>query len=751
MKNIKVLLLALVAVVSACTGAEGWKDPSMDIDKRVDKLLKEMTLDEKWSQIQNRFFNPGDRISEVVAGTSWGTTFSLWSDSEQMRPLIDSLRRYVRDSTRLGIPVINSAEGIQGILVNGATIFPHALAQGSTFNPDLIKRMTAACAQEAKALGVDQVLSPVLELARDPRWGRVEETYGEDPFLVADMASAFVKGYQENGVGCTIKHFVAHGSPTGGLNCAGVSGGERELRSLYLPPFQKVIDEADPICVMSSYNAYDGVPITGSGYYLTDLLRGEMGFKGYVYADWGAVERLANYHYVVSDIKEAAAVALEAGVDLNVMEAYYTLPDQVREGKIDEKLIDRAARRILRTKFRLGLFDRDISEAPVGSDVIRSGEHVALSKEISDESAILLENDGILPLDTKKIRRIALLGPNSAQTVFGDYSWPDALAEEGVNLLQGLRQRLPQGVSVRQFDGCDWWSQDGSHIAEAARIAAASDVAIVAVGTRSTFLTRKSLNNTSGEGNDLSSLDLPGRQMDLLKAVKATGTPLIVVLISGKPLAMPWVKDNADAFLVQWYGGEQQGLTLADILLGNVNPSGHLNVSFPRSTGNLPCYYNYIPTDREYYGGHGGTYEAPKERYVFEVPYAVWNFGDGKSYTTFEYRSCTLGKKEYAARGDKIEADIEVENTGDRDGKEVVQLYVRDIISSVATPIQQLKAYDKVLVPAGGKVSVHLEVPIEELSLIDAQMRRRVEPGQFEIQVGGSSDRISFRDTIMVK
>ncbi len=751
MKNIKVLLFVLLAAVSACTGGEGWKNPSMDIDKRVDNLLKEMTLDDKWTQMQNRFFNPGDPIPDVIAGTSWGTMFSLWSDSDQMRPLIDSVRRYVRDSTRLGIPVINSTEGIQGILVNGATIFPHALAQGSTFNPELIRRMTAACAREANALGVDQVLAPVLELARDPRWGRVEETFGEDPFLTGEMACAFVKGYQENGVGCTLKHFVAHGSPTGGLNCAGVSGGERELRSLYLPPFQKVIDEADPICVMSSYNAYDGVPVTGSGYYLTDLLRGEMGFKGYVYSDWGAVERLANYHYVVPDIKEAAAMAIEAGVDLNVMEAYYTVPDQVREGKIDEKLLDRAVRRMLRTKFKLGLFDRDISETPVGSDIIRCGEHVALSKEISDESAILLENDGILPLDTKKIRRIALLGPNSAQTVFGDYSWPDAFADEGVNLLQGLQQRLPQGVSVRQFDGCDWWSQDGSHIAEAARIAAASDVAVVAVGTRSTFLTRKSLNNTSGEGNDLSSLDLPGRQMDLLKAVKATGTPLVVVLISGKPLAMPWVKDNADAFLVQWYGGEQQGLTLADILLGNVNPSGRLNVSFPRSTGNLPCYYNYIPTDREYYGGHGGTFETPKERYVFEVPYAVWNFGDGKSYTTFEYRSCTLGKKEYAARGDKIEADIEVENTGERDGKEVVQLYVRDIISSVATPVQQMKAFDKVMVPAGGKVSVHLEVPIEELSLIDTHMRRRVEPGQFEIQVGGSSDRISFRDTILVK
>lgn len=750
MKKIRALLLVMTAFFSACGGGEGWKDASMDIDRRVENLLKEMTLEEKCAQLQNRFVNPGDPLSEALDGKSWGAVFSLMTDADQCRAFMDSIRRYVRDSTRLGIPVITCAEGIQGILMNGTTIFPHALAQGSTFNPKLIGRMAVACAREAGALGIDQVLSPVLELARDPRWGRVEETYGEDPLLVADMATAFVKGYQENGVGCTLKHFIAHGSPTGGINCAGVSGGERELRSLYLPPFQKVIDEADPVCVMSSYNAYDGVPVSGSKYYLTDLLRGEMGFKGYVYSDWGSVERLADYHFVAADLKEAAAMALEAGVDLNVMAAYYTLPDQVKEGKVDEKLVDKAVRRVLRAKFRLGLFDRVITDTPVGAGIVRSEEHISLSKEISDESAILLENNGILPLDTKKIRRIALLGPNSAQTVFGDYSWPDAFAPEGVNLLQGLQQRLPKGIILRQYDGCDWWSQDGSRIAEAARIAAASDVAIVAVGTRSTFLARKSLYNTSGEGNDLSSLDLPGRQMDLLKAVKATGTPLIVVLISGKPLAMPWVKDNADAFLVQWYGGEQQGLTLADILLGNVNPSGRLNVSFPRSTGNIPCYYNYFPSDREYYGGHGGTYENPKERYVFEIPYAVWNFGDGKGYTTFGYRSCTLDRKEYSA-GDTIKASVEVENTGDRDGKEVVQLYVRDLVSSVATPIMQLKAYEKVMVPAGKKVSVQLEVPVGELSLIDARMRRKVEPGQFEIQVGGASDRISFRDTILVR
>ena len=744
------ILLLWAALFCACQQRADWTDTRLSDDARAEALLKQMTLEEKCAQLQNRFIGDDDNVTAALAGKSWGTFFSLHADTARYRTIATGVRRYLQDSTRLGIPVIACTEGIQGLQIDGCTIFPHALAQGSTFNPTLVGRMADAAADEAAVLGVNQVLSPVLEIARDPRWGRVEETYGEDPYLVAEMALAFVRGYQDKGVACTPKHFLAHGSPTGGLNCASVSGGERELRSLYLYPFEKVIREADPYCIMSCYSSYDGVAVTGSRRYLTDLLRGELGFGGYVYSDWGAVERLYDFHFMAADPDEAARIALDAGVDLNVMTAYYSLQRQVEEGLLEEKLVDRAVRRLLKAKFRLGLFDGKGTPASDPSP-IRSEEHLALSKEIADESAILLENDGILPLDLSRIRRIALLGPNSAQTVFGDYSWTEANAPVGINLYQGLQQRLPAGISLTQMDGCDWWSQDGSRIAEAARIAARSDVAIVAVGSRSSALARSSDHNTAGEGNDLSSLDLPGRQMDLLKAVKATGTPLVVVLISGKPFAMPWVKDNADAFLVQWYGGERQGLSLADILLGLVNPSGRLNVSFPRSTGNLPCFYNYLPTDREYYGGHGGTYEAPRERYVFEPPYAVWNFGAGLSYTTFEYRSCTLDKREYAPAGDVIRAEVEVANTGDRDGKEVVQLYVRDLVSSVATPVQQLKAFKKVEIPAGASTRVQLEVPVEELSLINAQMQRVVEPGAFEIQVGSASDRIHFRDTINIR
>lgn len=320
----------------------------------------------------------------------------------------------------------------------------------------------------------------------------------------------------------------------------------------------------------------------------------------------------------------------------------------------------------------------------------------------------------------------------------------------GVTLYQGLKEVMKNKVKLRQADGCDWWSQKEENIADAVRVVEQSDLAIVAVGTRSTFLGRGPRYSTAGEGFDLSSLELPGKQMELLKAVKATGKPMVVVFISGKPLVMTWAKENADAVLTQWYAGEQQGRSMADILVGNVNPSGRVNVSFPRSTGNTPCFYNYFPTDRVQRFDRPGTYEEPAGHYIFEHPYALWEFGYGLSYTEFSYTDCNLSDSIFSDRG-KLTATIEIENTGKRDGKEVVQLYVRDKISSVATPIKQLKAFKKVLVKAGKKETVTLELPISELALYDARMKHIVEPGEFEIQIGSSSDRIHFNKTIMVK
>ena len=541
----KKILLSLAAV--CCLGGAAaakqplYKNRKAPIERRVEDLLARMTLHEKVLQLQNREAGKLGELEDRFHGESAGTVHEMGHDAAECQRIIGELQEYMFTKTRLGIPALTCVEGIQGVLQNGATLFPHSIAQGSTFNPALIERMTDACGREAAAMGLHQILSPVLDIARELRWGRIEETFGEDPYLIAEMGIGFVRGYQKHRISCMPKHFVAHGTPTGGLNCAQVSGGERELRNLYLYPFARVIAETDPLAVMSCYSAFDGVPVSGSRYYMTDILRGELGFRGFVYSDWGSVDRLKTFHYAVETSADAARQSLMAGIDLNVDSAYQTLEEQVEAGKIDMEYIDTAVRRMLYVKFALGIFDEPYGDAEEVERVVRCADHVALAKEVADESAVLLENNGILPLDLKKYKSIAVVGPNSDQTVYGDYSWVRPDTEEGVTLYQGLKNVLGDAVALRHADGCDWWSQDGSRIAEAVAAVEQSDLAIVAVGTRSTYLGRGPRKSTAGEGFDLSSLELPGRQLDLLKAVKATGKPLVVVFIAGKPLAMPWV------------------------------------------------------------------------------------------------------------------------------------------------------------------------------------------------------------------
>lgn len=728
-----------------------YKNRNAPIPDRVEDLLKRMTLKEKILQLENRAAGKTDEIDHIFQGESFGCTHEMSMNAQECANMYQQLQTYMLQKTRLGIPVLTAAEGIEGILQNNCTIFPHELAQGSTFNPDLIRRMTTAAGEEAQVIGIHQVLSPVLDIAREPRWGRVEETFGEDPHLIATMGTAFIKGYQSFNITCTPKHFVAHGSPSGGLNCANVSGGERDMRSLYLYPFAKIISNTNPLALMSCYSSYDGVAVSGSSRYMTDILRGELGFKGYVYSDWGAVERLQTFHHAVNSREEAAIRSLMAGVDLDVDGAYETLEQSAATGRIDMKYIDQAVRRVLTVKFQLGLFDNPFGDPSKVSTVVRNAKHIALSKEVADESAILLKNDNnILPLDLSKYKSIAVIGPNADQTVFGDYSWTSRDTREGTILLQGLREVAGNKVQLNYAPGCDWWSMDSSGIAEAIKNVAASDLAIVAIGTRSTFLGRSPKYSTAGEGFDLSTIELPGVQEQLLKAVKATGKPFIVVFIAGKPLAMPWVKENANAVLVQWYGGEKQGRTLADILTGVVNPSGKLNVSFPRSTGTLPCFYNHFATDRNEPFDSPGSLTDPKGHYIFDHPDPLWDFGEGLSYTTFQYISCSISDTVLNAK-DTIRLEVDVKNTGNKDGKEVVQVYVHDIVSSVATPVQQLKAFKKELIKKGQHIKFHLEIPVSELGLYNERMEYVVEPGAFELQIGSAANHINFVKTINVQ
>lgn len=728
-----------------------YKNKNAPVPRRVEDLLKRMTLKEKVQQLENRAAGKTSEIEHIFKGESFGCTHEMSMNARDCADMYQQLQTYMLQKTRLGIPLLTAAEGIEGILQNNCTIFPHELAQGSTFNPELIKKMTTAAGEEARVIGIHQILSPVLDLARELRWGRIEETFGEDPYLAAQMGTAFIKGYQSFNITCTPKHFVAHGSPSGGLNCANVSGGERELRSLYLYPFSKVIANTNPLSVMSCYSSYDGVAVSGSRYYMTDILRGELGFKGYVYSDWGSVERLQTFHHAVNSREEAAIQSLKAGVDLDVDGAYETLEKMVETGRLDIKFINEAVRRVLTVKFQLGLFDNPYGSPDRVSQVVRSAKHIAIAKEVADESAILLKNDNhILPLDLSKYKSIAVVGPNADQTVFGDYSWTSRDTKEGTTLLQGLKEVMGNNIQLKYAQGCDWWSTDKSGIAAAVKTVESSDLAIVAIGTRSTFLGRSPQYSTAGEGFDLSSLELPGSQEELLKAIKATGKPFIVVFIAGKPLAMPWVKENASAVLVQWYGGEKQGRTLADILTGAVNPSGRLNVSFPRSTGNSPSYYNHFATDRNEPFDSPGSPEEPKGHYIFDRPDPLWGFGYGLSYTSFNYTGCKIADSVLTAKG-TIKIDVDVQNTGNMDGKEVIQVYVHDKISSVATPVLQLKAFKKELIKKGQTAKIHLEIPVSELGLYNEKMQYVIEPGEFELKIGSAADHIHFNKVITIK
>lgn len=747
MKLYKLFIACFAAISINSAAIEPYKNQSLPIESRVEDLLGRMTLQEKILQLQNRGIN--HNLDGTFHGMSVGTVHEMNMNAHDCAVLMRTTQQYLKSNTRLGIPVITCCEGIEGLIQGGCTIFPHALAQASTFNPALIERMTHAAGEEAHAIGIHQILSPVLDIARELRWGRIEETFGEDPYLIAEMATAFINGYQHHDITCTPKHFVAHGSPSGGLNCAGVAGGQRDLFSLYLYPFRKVIERTEPWSVMSCYSSYDGVPVTGSHYYMTDLLRGELGFKGYVYSDWGSVERLEVVHHAVASKKEAARKALLAGIDVDIDDAYNTLEEQVKQGLINEADIDRAVRRVLTTKFTLGLFDKVYPPVEDVDKVVRSKEHQDIAKQVADESIVMLKNTGILPVNTKAYKKIAVVGPNGNQTVMGDYSWVYGDTKEGITLLQGLKNALPK-ANITYTEGCDWWSQDTTHIQDAVKAVQESDVAIVAIGTRSTYLARNPQNQTSGESFDLSSLELPGVQQQLLEAVKATGKPMVVAFISGKPLAIPWVKENADAVLVQWYGGEKQGQSLADVIVGKVNPSGKLNVSFPRSTGNTPCFYNYNVTDRESIYDGGGSLSHPDRHYVFDKPEALWSFGEGLSYTTFGYEESNVDKNIYST-SDTITVNVTVKNTGKTAGKEVVQVYVRDVVSSVATPKQQLKAFEKVMLKAGESKNIMLKIPVDELALYDEAMKRVVESGDFEIQIGTASNNITHRHTITVQ
>lgn len=752
--------------VAVASHAQTYKDPNASIDERVEDLLGRMTLEEKIAQMN---MNGMGEYRQLPHGA--GVVESPFISVQEIARMSSETKRYARENTRLGIPPIQIGECLHGQLAMGATIFPQAIAQGSTWNPALVERMASIIALEASASGVDQALSPLFDLAREPRYGRTEECYGEDPYLVARMGVAFVEGMQGkaeytrvHGIApgklmCTAKHFAGYSMPAGGINLAPSSLGEREMRTLHLYPFEKVVKEANVCAVMPSYNEVDGMPAHSNRWLLTDVLRGEWGFGGYIFTDYGGLSQLHNFHHVAADASEAAVMGINAGVDLEAArpDAYARLSDLVKAGKVKEEQIDAAVRRILRAKFMAGLFDKPYPDPERLSEVVHRPEHVALALEVAQESAVLLKNDSaLLPLDASKLKSIAVIGPNADQVQYGDYTYTRD-NRSGVTILQGLRDRLGSRVQINYAKGCNITGSDRSGIAAAVEAASKSDVAVVVLGETSVILSGLGWGVglgeneprdpfVSGEGYDLTSLDPPGVQRELLQAVCATGKPVVLVMVHGRPWSIDWEKDHVPAILEAWYPGEQGGNAIAGILLGEVNPSGRLNCSVPRSVGHLPVTYDYKPSARGI-NREPGTPEKPGRDYVFSSPAPLFAFGHGLSYTTFEYSNLKIDNN---ASAKTVKVSVNVRNTGRRDGKEVVQLYVNDRVSSVTTPQKMLKGFDKIELKAGEQKTVTFDLPYDELALWNASMQHVVEPGEFVVMIGRSAEDIALSGSFVV-
>ncbi|GBE78893.1 glycoside hydrolase family 3 protein [Sparassis crispa] len=699
-----------------------YKNPNASIEDRVNDLLPRMTLQEKVAQIiqgdldgwmnltdpldDTKTYNETGLIEmmEYKSGAIWGGYLMPW---DKWVYGITIGQKYLMENTTLGIPAIVQSEGLHGFTNNG-TIWPSPIGLAASFDTPLLTQAAATIADEAEGLGFSQLFAPVLDLSRELRWGRVEENFGEDPFLTGEMGHAYITGLQTGRrrntsseaiarMASTCKHFAAYGSPQGGLNIAQVSGGERELRTMYLRPFSRAC--VDSLSIMTAYASYDGIPAVSNYHLLTEILREEWGYKYFVTTDAGSVDLLYSLHGTCGTRECAAKDALENGLQMEMgggTYTYLTLPDQVAEGIVDVSYIDETVKYVLTTKFALGLFENPYPYQDYLS-TLRTPETRALLHVMERETIVLLENrQNTLPL-SKSMNSVALIGPQVNRVSFGDYVFYNA-SLNGISPLEGFTQLLADtSVQINYAEGCRLWSNDESEFAEAIAAAQASDVAVVMVGTWSldqTLLWTPGTNATTGEHVDLSSLALVGAQLKLVQAVKATGKPTIVVFVSGKPVSEPWIQQNADAVVQQFYPGELGGLALAEIIFGDVNPSGKLPVSFPQSVGTTPVFYNYLKGARPIDPGMvypNGTLVFGHQ-YVLNTPVPIWSFGHGLSYTTFNYTNLGLSPSTIGT-ADNFNVSMTVQNTGERDGMEV---YMTDLVSSVVTPNQMLVGFQKV-------------------------------------------------------
>jgi len=758
MTRMKTLVIAFLLVcfpLSAQQPAAPYKDPHLAIRDRVADLLSRMTLEEKVAEITGgRHADSGllDTTGQLPYKTVAELFAEMFKNDNKMTPrdralAHNALQRFQLEKTRLGIPSMFFGEALHGYMAYGSTSFPQALALASTWDPALVKQVFTAAADEMSASGANQAFTPVLDLARDPRWGRTEETYGEDPYLGSRMGVAAIEGLQgdtffidRHHVLATAKHFTAHGQPESGTNTAPANFSERELREFYLYAFEAAIREARAGSVMASYNEIDGIPSHINHWLLDRVLRQEWGFDGYVTSDGHGLQMLSRVHGVAADDAEAARKALAAGVDYDLSDGavYRTLLDQVKQGLVPESQVDRAAARVLFTKFRLGLFDNPYVDPDYAAKTTNSPEHRALALKAAEEEIVLLKNEGhLLPLDLKKLKSIAVIGPNATDVHLGGYSRDPS---RGVSVLDGIRERVGPGVKVLYAEGCKitngkqgWagWYEDNTQLADpkdqqtsiraAVDAAKKSDVALVVVGETESTNREAWAENHLG---DRDSLDLLGAQNQLVQAVVETGVPTIVLLINGRPLSINYIATNVPAILEGWYLGQEGGTAAARVLFGDVNPAGKLPISFPRSVGQLPDYYNHKP--------------SRNRSYIFTSREPLFPFGHGLSYTTFKLDNLRVEPASITPAS-KAKVHIDVTNTGERDGDEVPQLYIHQRVSSVTRPVLALKGFQRVHLRPGEKTTVEFTLTPDDLSIYNDQMQRVVEPGTFDILVGTSS------------
>ena len=758
--------------VGPALGDAAYLDAKLPVQQRVNDLLGRMTLDEKIEQLTQKDAsgivmqgNEADPTSleKLFHDRSPGVLCAHFGDDLHQTALrLAAGQRYLRERTRLGIPALTVNEGLHGVLARGATIYPQFLALGCTWNPALAQEMGTQIAQEATAAALNHLLTPMVEVVRDPRWGRVEECIGESPFLVGRMCAAYTLGIQgdlrtkplaPNKVLAMLKTFAGYSMPVNGINIANCVLGERELRSVYFPPVEQVIRETGVLSVMPSYNEVDGIPSHANHWLLETVLRGEMGFQGYTYSDWGGVEFNCGLHHVAADNAGAAEMAIKAGVDLEAPgpSCFQHLARLVREGRVSESEIDQAAARVLHTKFVGGLFDgRPDADLAHLARIARSAEHVALAQRIAEESIVLLKNDqGLLPLDLAKLKSVAVVGPNADQVQFGDYCWSKN-NHDGVTILRGLRERLGNSVQVVYEKGCNLTDPSTAGFAAAVEAARKTDLSIVVLGDTSMILSGvgwddKSLpaSGTVGEGYDVTDPVPPGVQQELVREILKVGKPVVVVFLNGRPYSVPWMKEKVPAIVEAFYPGQQQGYAVADVLLGRVNPSGRLAMTVPQSAGHIPTVHDYKPSGRGYYHQPGGVDKLGRD-YVFSSPAPLWPFGFGLSYTTFSYSNLTVETPTVRPDGD-VRLSFTVQNTGSRSGKEVAQVYLRDDVSSVVTPVMKLVGFTKVELQAGESRRISMTIPPSELALWNRQMERVVEAGTFSLMVGASAETIMLR------